>query len=204
MKPTKPITEWKNIFLDTSFIIDYFTYGKSDIKDQLTKERRELVNSVMEILSNYDLEGGNQKRNFYISSLTITELRRLVTDNVAKELVRIFSASDVTFVDYTKNVALVLNRSLETHLPEGQKHQFLSYLKKELEGGSVVNVRQWVTTDLMIAGSAKSVKNLDAVLTSDKKTFKLIADTLDLPCLAMFKEEIDFDLFGKISIAKSK
>ena len=204
MKPTKPITEWKNIFLDTSFIIDYFTYGKSDIKDQLTKERRELVNSVMEILSNYDLEGVNQKRNFYISSLTITELRRLVTDNVAKELVRIFSASDVTFVDYTKNVALVLNRSLETHLPEGQKHQFLSYLKKELEGGSVVNVRQWVTTDLMIAGSAKSVKNLDAVLTSDKKTFKLIADTLDLPCLAMFKEEIDFDLFGKISIAKSK
>ena len=204
MKPTKPITEWKNIFLDTSFIIDYFTYGKSDIKDQLTKERRELVNSVMEILSNYDLEGGNQKRNFYISSLTITELRRLVTDNVAKELVRIFSASDVTFVDYTKNVALVLNRSLETHLPEGQKHQFLSYLKKELEGGSVVNVRQWVTTDLMIAGSAKSVKNLDVVLTSDKKTFKLIADTLDLPCLAMFKEEIDFDLFGEISIAKSK
>ena len=97
MKPIKPITEWKNIFLDTSFIIDYFTYGKSDIKDQLTKERRELVNSVMEILSNYDLEGGNQKRNFYISSLTITELRRLVTDNVAKELVRIFSASDVTF-----------------------------------------------------------------------------------------------------------
>lgn len=204
MKPTKPITEWKNIFLDTSFIIDYFTYGKSDIKDQLTKERRELVNSVMEILSNYDLEGGNQKRNFYISSLTITELRRLVTDNVAKELVRIFSASDVTFVDYTKNVALVLNRSLETHLPEGQKHQFLSYLKKELEGGSVVNVRQWVTTDLMIAGSAKSVKNLDVVLTSDKKTFKLIADTLDLPCLAMFKEEIDFDLFGKISVSKSK
>ena len=93
---------------------------------------------------------------------------------------------------------------METHLPEGQKHQFLSYLKKELEGGSVVNVRQWVTTDLMIAGSAKSVKNLDAVLTSDKKTFKLIADTLDLPCLAMFKKEIDFDLFGKISIAKSK
>ena len=204
MKPTKPITEWKNIFLDTSFIIDYFTYGKSDIKDQLTKERRELVNSIMEILSNYDLEGGNQKRNFYISSLSITELRKLEKDNVAKELVRIFSASDVTFVDYTKNIALALNRSLETHLPEGQKHQFLSYLEKELKYSNVVSARQWVTTDLMIAGSAKSVKNLDVVLTSDKKTFKLIADTLDLPCLAMFKEEIDFDLFGKISIAKSK
>ena len=204
MKPTKPITEWKNIFLDTSFIIDYFTYGKSDIKDQLTKERRELVNSLMEILSNYDLEGGNQKRNFYISSLSVTELRKLEKDNVAKELVRIFSASDVTFVDYTKNIALALNRSLETHLPEGQKHQFLSYLEKELKYSNVVSARQWVTMDLMIAGSAKSVKNLDVVLTSDKKTFKLIADTLDLPCLAMFKEEIDFDLFGKISIAKSK
>ncbi len=204
MKPKKPITEWKNIFLDTSFIIDYFTYGKSDIKDQLTKERRELVNSVMEILSNYDLEGGNQKRNFYISSLSVTELRKLEKDNVAKELVRIFSASDVTFVDYTKNIALVLNRSLETHLPEGQKHQFLSYLEKELKYSNVVSARQWVTMDLMIAGSAKSVKNLDVVLTSDKKTFKLIADTLDLPCLAMFKEEIDFDLFGEISIAKSK
>ena len=204
MKPKKPITEWKNIFLDTSFIIDYFTYGKSDIKDQLTKERRELVNSVMEILSNYDLEGGNQKRNFYISSLSVTELRKLEKDNVAKELVRIFSASDVTFVDYTKNIALVLNRSLETHLPEGQKHQFLSYLEKELKYSNVVSARQWVTMDLMIAGSAKSVKNLDVVLTSDKKTFKLIADTLDLPCLAMFKEEIDFDLFGKISVSKSK
>ena len=79
MKPTKPINEWKNVFLDTSFIIDYLSNNNQFIKDALTRERREIVHKVMDIFAQYELTGEKQRRNFFISTLTITELRKLST-----------------------------------------------------------------------------------------------------------------------------
>lgn len=131
-------------------------------------------------------------------------MRKLAAPNTVKELVLLFSAGDVTFVNFSKDIALRLNQSLEHYLPEGQKHQFISFLEKELKANNVANARQWVSDDLKIAASAKSIRHLDAVLTSDKNTFKRIADTLELPCISMFKEEFANDLFGDISVIVSK
>lgn len=204
MKPTKPITEWQNIFLDTSFIIDYLSDPERFNKNPEVKSRIEITHRVMEILSTYDKEGKKSRRNFLISAVTVGELRKLVVENVAKELVFLFGAADVTFVDYTKDIALLLHRSLKEALPEGTKHQFIRYLEKEVAARNIANVRQWVSDDMKIVASAKSIKGLDVVLTSDKNTFKLIADTLDVPCVSMFKEDFDHDLFGDISVIHTK
>lgn len=204
MKPTKPITEWQNIFLDTSFIIDYLSDPERFNKNPEVKRRIEIAHRVMEILSTYDKESKKPSRNFFISAITVGELRKLAVENVAKELVLVFGAADVTFVDYTKDIALLLHRSLEEALPEGKKYHFIRYLEKELAARNFANVRQWISDDMKIVASAKSVKGLDVVLTSDKNTFKLIADTLDVSCVTMFMEDFDTDLFGDISVIYTK
>jgi hypothetical protein len=204
MKPSKPVKDWKDIFLDTSFIIDYLADPFKAHKNADVQQRIELAHRVMEILSAYDLSGKREKRNFYISAISVAELRKLAAANTVKELVLLFNAGDVTFVDFTKDIALRLNQNLEHYLPDGQKHQFISYLEKELRANNIANARQWVSDDLKIAACAKSLKSLDAVLTSDKNTFRLIADTLELPCISMFKEEFASDLFGDISVVISK
>jgi len=204
MKPTKPIIEWQNIFLDTSFIIDFLSDPERFHKNPEVKRRIEIAHRVMEILSDYDKDGNKSRRNFFISAVTLGELRKLSVENLAKDLVLLFSTGDVTFVDYTKDIALLLQRSLENSLPAGQKHQFISFLEKELKARNYANARQWVSDDLKIVASAKSIKKLDVALTSDKNTFKLIADTLDIPCISMFMEDFEQDLFGDISIIPAK
>lgn len=204
MKPTKPIVEWQNIFLDTSFIIDFLSDPERFNKNPEVKRRIEITHRVMEILSAYDKEGNKSRRNFFISAVTLGELRKLSVENMAKDLVLLFSTGDVTFVDYTKDIALLLQRTLEDSLPSGQKHQFISFLEKELKARNYANARQWVSDDLKIVASAKFVKRLDVALTSDKNTFKLIADTLDVPCVSMFIEDFEQDLFGDISIIPAK
>jgi len=200
MKPSKPINDWQHIFLDTSFIVDVLSDPARFAKDILVQQRIQLAQRVLEILSTYDNGEQQQRRQYYISAVTISELRKSVADNVAKELVLLFSAADVTFIDFTKDIALLLNRTLDTCLPDGQKYQFIAHLENELKARQYANVRQWVSDDLKIVGSAKSVKKLDVALTSDKNTFKVIADKLEVPCISMFKEDFDIDLFGDISI----
>lgn len=190
--------------LDTSFIIDFLSDPERFHKNPEVKRRIEIAHRVMEILSAYDKEGNKSRRNFFISAVTLGELRKLSVENLAKDLVFLFGAGDVTFVDYTKDIALLLQRSLEDSLPSGQKHQFISFLEKELKARNYANARQWVSDDLKIVASAKSVKRLDVVLTSDKNTFKLIADTLDVPCVSMFMEDFEQDLFGDISVIPAK
>lgn len=204
MKPTKPVKDWKHIFLDTSFIIDYLADPSKERKNAEFQQRVDLAHRIMEILCTYEPNGEKGKRNFYISAVTIAELRKLSSANIAKDLVLLFNTGDVTFVDFTKDIALKLNQNMEHYLPDGQKHQFIAYLEKELKAQQVANARQWVSDDLKIAACAKSLKSLDAVLTSDKNTFKLIADMLELPCVSMFKEEFESDLFSDISVVVSK
>lgn len=202
MKPTKTIAAWQHVFLDTSFIIDFLSDPERHHKNPEVKRRIKIAQRVMEILHTY--EGEAVRRSFYISAVTVSELRKLTVENTAKALVAVFGAADVTFVDFTKDIALLLQRSLEEALPNSQKHQFFRYLEKELAVRNVANVRQWVSDDLKIVASAKSLKSLDVVLTSDKNTFKLIADTLDVPCVSMFMEDFEQDLFGDISVLHTK
>ncbi len=204
MKPSKPIKDWKHIFLDTSFIIDFISDPFKEGRNPDIQKRIELAHQVMDILSAYDFGSEKEKRQYYISAVTVSELRKLAAPSAVKYLVLLFSVGDVTFVDFTKDIALRLNQKLEQFLPSGQKHQFIAYLEKELRANNVANARQWVSDDLKISASAESLRQLDVILTSDKNTFQKIADTLELPCISMYKEEFAPDLFGDITLIVAK
>lgn len=196
MKPVKAISSCQHILIDTSFIIDVLSDPDRYKKDVVTQERIELAHKVFEELS---LPRPKElKCMFYISAVTIGELRKNIADNIAKDLVTLFHTGDITFIDYTKDIALLLNRSLEEALPDGQKYQLIRYHEELLRKGGFVNARQWVSDDLKIIASAKAIKGLDVILTSDRRTFKALADKLGVPCLSMFKEDLSFDLFGNL------
>jgi hypothetical protein len=203
MKPTKRIAEWRHIFLDTSTIIDYLSDANRLDKNPDHKRRVELTQQVINSLRDNPLKGDdakNRRRWFYISVITLVELRKMVSENVAEDLVRMFEFADVEFVEFSQTTALSLNRALQNYLPDGQKHQFIKFIENEWREKGVANVRQWVADDLKICGTAKSLKKLDVVLTGDHKTFKVFADKFDLPCLAMQDEDLPKDLFGDIAI----
>ncbi len=203
MKPTKRIAEWRHIFLDTSTIIDYLSDANRQEKNPAVKRRIELTQQVINLLRDNPLKSDdvkNRRRLFYISVITLVELRKMVSENIAEDLVRFFEFADVEYVEFSQTTALSLNRSIQHYLTDNEKHKFIKLLEEEWRKKGVANIRQWVSDDLKICGTAKSLKKLDVVLTGDHNTFKVIADKFDLPCLAMQDEDLPKDLFGEIDI----
>lgn len=200
-KSIPPILQWKHIFLETSFIIDYTKDPNRFFKQPLVKSRIECVKEIISILEDRPLPNKKDNRIYYISSITVGELMKLTNRNATNSVINLFSkpSHNVRFVDYSTNIANLQNRKLEDYLPDGQKFQLISKLKKELDAENFMNARQWIIDDLKIAATAKSVKNLDVILTSDRKTFLPIAEKMQLPCLYMDKEKMNKDLFGEIS-----
>ena len=80
-------------------------------------------------------------------------------------------------------------------------HQFLAALRTSAIQNGYINTRGWISDDLKIAATAKSLHKLDIILTSDKNTFLPIALKMGLPCLAMFEDQFQPDLFGGIELS---
>lgn len=59
-----------------------------------------------------------------------------------------------------------------------------------------INARKWIDDDVKIAGTAKMVRKLDALLTGDYKTFLPVAKQLGLP--VYYTKDIPVDMFGEL------
>jgi hypothetical protein len=203
MFPKMPLADWQHILIDTSILIDYFSDAERYNKDLIVKKRIETTKSVINALANLDLPE-NKPRSIYISSVTIGELRKLpILDNaqlIAEALIGMY----VIFVDYSKKVATDLLFNLEKYLPDGKKFQFIAHLEKILKTEGVASARQWIEDDMKIAACAKSLKRIDAVLTSDVRTFLPIAELMELPCISMSEENFPKDMFGELDLRGSK
>ncbi|WP_020600302.1 type II toxin-antitoxin system VapC family toxin [Spirosoma panaciterrae] len=198
MKPTKPISEWRNIFLDTSVIIDFLQKPEKFGKNPPVQKRIEFVHQIMAILGSGN--SGNGSRRFYVSAITVAELKHLQRPHTTKDIVNIFNGADVMFIDFTKDIALLLNNSLEKNLSSDQIKQWKANLvAAKLSDDQHVSARQWISDDMKIIASVKAVKNIDVVLTCDHKTFKPITDRFEVPCLTMNEEEFPHDMFGAIN-----
>lgn len=195
----KNISEWKYILLDTSFIIDYLSDPTRFNSNPVKKENIELAKSIMELLSS------NQRKikpQFYVTSITIGELKRLETESVAKKIIETLSAGDVTFLPYGKAEAEVLNKTVFNWKKEKQPKVTQAQLEDECKKNGCSNFRNWISDDMKILSCVKQhhqQRRLDVILTSDEKTFYPIADLMKLPCLVLKKENFSTDLFGDIS-----
>ena len=203
MLPKLPLADWQHILIDTSILVDYFSDPNRYEKNPAVKKRIEITKSVINALAEIELSEKRQ-RSVYISSVTIGELRKLPQLDNTNLIAETLLGLDVIFVDYSKRVATDLLYNLEKYLPGSKKFQFLSHLEKVLKTEGVASARQWIEDDMKIAACAKSLKRIDAVLTSDIRTFIPIADLMELPCIYMNEENFPKDIFGNLDFRSTQ
>ena len=187
------IENWEHIFLDTSVIIDLFVNSDSLINNKPVQERVINTQKLFDYFNKVD-----KTFTFYVSAITIAEMTRGNKEKLIDALFVFFGNSNLTFVDYTKEIAIQISKNIKEYIPEYNYNQLISQLKKEIKNDTdVINARNWITDDLKIVSSAKSLNKIDVVLTADKKTFVPIAERLKLPILQT--NNLPKDLFNDIS-----
>lgn len=194
----KNISDWKYILLDTSFIIDYLSDSSKCDSNPVKKENIELAKDIMNILSS---NKRTIKPQFYVTSITVGELRRLETEPIAKKIIEILSAGDVTFLTYGKSEAEILNKTAYAWKKKKQPNVTQLQLENECKKNGCANFRGWISDDMKILSCVKNHhlhKKLDIILTSDEKTFLPIAEMMELPCVVLKKANFPTDLFGNI------
>lgn len=176
------IDTWHHVFLDTTVIIDFIC--SPDRINNNPSHRQRVINThdLFKYFSNKDeLDKNNQQIWFYISAITISELRKHQTnDELIDDLIMLLNCGNVTFVDYTKETAQFLQKNYTNYLPGNQLKEIITELEKELATLGAATARKWIQDDLKIAASAKMLKKLDVLLTGDQKTFLTLALAMDL------------------------
>lgn len=202
MNAVAPIDKWKYIFMDTSVIIDLLQDASKFDKNIPVQKRIIYTKKLFKYFS--DSHTTLEKQYvFYISAISVAELTANLDRDLTSLLLKLFSAGDLTFVDFTKDIALTISNDIKNYLPKYSYSQFISKLEKELKNDNTVfNKRNWIIDDLKIASSAKSLKKLDVVLTADKKTFSPICEQLNIPYVET--SNLPKDLFDGISTIVSQ
>tara|TARA_R110002096_G_scaffold352864_9_gene546093 strand:- start:1616 stop:2146 length:531 start_codon:yes stop_codon:yes gene_type:complete len=134
---------------------------------------------------------------FYISAITISELSVAIDTDLLDILLILLNSGDITFVDFTKEIAFNLSRNIREQAPDYSINQILSHLEKELKGDNqITNTRNWIDNDFKIVSTAKSLRRLDVVLTADRRTFTPICQKLDIPYIET--SDLPKDMFNEI------
>lgn len=199
MNNFKKISEWEYILLDTSFIIDFLTEP-----DRLDKNPKKKENSIMakDIMKCLSLDTRKIKPQFYITTVTIGELKFLTAKSVAKKLLELFSCGDVTILPYGRNEAELLN-TITYNLNSKQNINIAKKIKEQCALHKCANIRSWISDDEKILSCALyqfEHNRLDVILTSDEHTFKPIADFLELPCITLDKRNFCTNLWGELDV----
>lgn len=197
MNVVEPIEKWKYIFLDTSVIIDLLLDANKFSKNIPVQKRINDTKKLFKYFSDSNTFK-NKQYVFYVSAISVSELTAKLDNDLTVVLLRLFSAGDLTFVDFTKDIALTITNDIKMYLPNFSYNQFISQLEKELKNDNTVfNKRNWIIDDLKIASTAKSLTKVDVVLTADKKTFTPICAQLDIPFVET--SNLPKDLFDDIN-----
>lgn len=204
MRPN--FSTWKNVFLDTSVICDFVKDAErfNSPTNQKEKERILLVQEVLKTIEDNNKSNGS-KVNYYISSITVSELTRItqldsnqVYPTAISSIKSIFKSSNLTFLDYSKETAEIMLKDVRQMLPAQEYHALVQHLKElsVLQKNAVI--RQWISDDMKIIATAKEyLSDIDVVLTCDSKTFKPIADAAGVYCLDMVRSNFAWDLFNE-------
>ena len=197
--PIPPIQNWKNVFLDTSTIIDYLKNAENCAKNPTAQDAVLTTQKIINTLA--AKQGGKEVRiQFYISAITLAELPRIANDESSfRRVVRAFNYADITVLDYTKRIAEQTEINLKNAITDdGESRKYVKRMEQARREIDNFNARGWISDDLKILMTAKNLPNLDVILTSDKNTFLPIAEKLNLPCLATYNDFLPTDLFGDL------
>jgi hypothetical protein len=181
MAKVKSISEWRYIFLDTSVVIDLFQ--NPDRLEKNPKHQKRVLDTL-KLFQYFEKSKEVKKKNyvFYISAITVSELTADLEIDLLEILLEIFKSGELTFVDFTKEIAFSISKNVREFVPKYSYNQLIKYLENNLKNeNSITNSRNWIEDDLKIACSAQLLRKLDIVLTADEKTFSPICENLDIP-----------------------
>jgi len=180
----KPIKDWGHIFLDSSVIINLIL----SLKDGATDPVALFTNKLITYLNDSNT-GSEQRRQFYVSSITISEiLSKVDTGERPKAIINAINSENVTFVAFDNQIAELINDSYHSILGT----TLLNSFARELSWPShdLVLAREWITKDTMILASSQYLE-CDVALTLDKKTMYKVAKKLAVPCALTFPDYFD-------------
>ena len=193
----KQISDWKNILLDTSVIIDYLMTPNRILNNNKAKKRIEKTHLLFDYFNSTVNES---KRTLYISAITLSELRKLSNERTVLEtLINLFSCSDIVFVDFTKEMSMQIHTHLDLLDKDPNLNSFIKNLSTELNKEGIYQASGWVSDDLKIVATAKFFKGkIDVVITGDGKTFVPIAERFEVPVVNTF--ELPLDIFSQLEV----
>lgn len=156
--------QWEHIFLDTSIIFSYI----QATRENNTSEECKFVKRVIDDL-NTNKSTNKQKRNFYVSAVSIGEMYDKSTDiKKTESIVNKMNISTMTYVPYDTDIAEHMTSNYHAILGTPKLNGLAKKLAFPDYDGAMV--REWIIKDLMIIASADYFK-CDAVLTLDEKSF---------------------------------
>ena len=176
----KPFKDWEHIFLDTTVIINLLLSLKTGVTDPVAI----FTNKLISYLNNNN-SGSGRKRQFYVSSVTISELLSKTPNGKAVAIINAINSENVTFVAFDNDIAELLNNTYHALLGKAALNDFarqLSWPEHDL-----VLAREWIQRDTMILASSQYVQ-ADVILTSDKRTMYKTAKQASIPCGLAFPE----------------
>lgn len=181
MKKTIPaVSEWKRIFIDTSFIIDSVRNQEKIKKDD--SKYHNIRNT--HLLLDYFKQKSNQDQQvrWVTSSIVLSELTKFENEDAVSELQRILDSSELEIINFTKKEANFILKDMVNYVEQKHVSQYIKALEKALKEDNIFNPKNYVAKDALIIACAKS-KRCDVVLTSDKNSFIPIAKQVGLPIL---------------------
>lgn len=197
MNKVDSISNWKYVFLDTSVIIDLL------MNPEICKKNKKHYNRLIDthkLFDYFELCSKNTDRKFifYISAVTISELTVDLGNDLQLILLDVFKSGQITFVDFTKEIAFKISNNVREFVPDYSYNQLISHLEKNIKNeNSIKNTRNWIEDDLKIACSASYLNKMDVILTADEKTFQPICQKLKIPYV--ITSNLPKDLFDEIS-----
>lgn len=192
---SKKISEWKNVLVDTSFIIDSL---KNIDKYKGNEPERERIIVAKDIMNFFDKDQENRKIpvNFMVTSITIGELKIFAAINSTKKILDLFNCGSAGILPYGINEAEIV-RKIYYDYNSGNPNK-LKNLEDDCKKNGFYNARNWINDDMKIIACAKrqyDLNRLDVILTADKNTFLPIAQKIGVPCVINNKEYFKYNFF---------
>jgi|SRR5690554_1606562 len=187
------VGEWKRIFIDTSFIIDSVR-DIEFIAEEDPKYRS--VRKTHALVEHFRLLEQKEQNVFWVtSSIVLSELTKFENKDAVDELQQIFNSSNLEIVNFTRKEASFLVNDMTNYIEQKHIARYVKEMQKALAGMDVFNPKNYISNDALIIACAKS-KACDVVLTSDERSFMVIASQVKLPVL--LSRDLPVDTFGNI------
>lgn len=194
MKTTIPaISEWKRIFIDTSFIIDSVRNIEKIKEDDPKFKNIKNTHLLLDYFKQKDEL--DQPVRWITSSIVLSELTKFENEDAVSELQGVLDSSELEIINFTKKEANFILKDMVNYVEQKHVSQYIKELENALKEDHIFNPKNYVAKDALIIACAKS-KRCDVVLTSDKNSFIPIAKQVKLPVLNT--KDLLLDMFGGI------